>query len=70
MTKILNHRVISPEQWELHCTDVTGSTFSVCLSQAARRAFEAKLLEDGGESVIKALSGIDVRKAQANKAVR
>ena len=61
---------MSCEQWELHSTDVTGSTFSVCLSQAERRAFEAALLKDGGGSVIKALSGIDVRKAQANKAVR
>ena len=58
------------EQWELHSTDVTGSTFSVCLSQAERRAFEAKLLEDGGKSVITALSGIDVQRAEANEDVR
>eukprot|EP01043_Picozoa_sp_COSAG02_P059259 COSAG02_NODE_7519_length_2975_cov_537.217316_3_plen_54_part_01 len=49
---------------------MTGSTFSVCLSQAERRAFEAQLLVDGGESVITALSEIDVQKAEANEDVR
>ena len=59
------------EQWELHCTAATDSTFSVCLGPAERRAFEAQLLEDGGASVIEALSKIDVLKAKTgNAAVR
>ena len=58
------------EQWELHCTAVTDSTFSVCLGPAERRAFEARLLADGGASVIEALSKIDVLKAKTgNRAV-
>ena len=49
---------------------MTKSTFSVCLSQAERRSFEVALLKDGGEAVIKALSTIDVRRAEANEQVR
>jgi hypothetical protein len=50
--------------WELHCTVETNSEFSICLGPADKKAFEAALLADSG-AVLKALSKVDVRTAEA-----
>ena len=50
--------------WELFCTEITGSEFSICLGKDEEAAFTAALLEDAG-SILAALSKIDVEKAQA-----
>jgi hypothetical protein len=52
--------------WELYCTIVTGTRFSVCLGPAERSDFERNLLDDP-DVVLDAFARIDVESAQAGK---
>eukprot|EP00808_Paulinella_micropora_P003026 g47567.t1 len=52
--------------WEIFCTQDTGTTFEICLSQAEAKDFENALLNDF-DSIVASLCQIDVNKAQAFK---